>query len=160
MEIVSATAGIAGLIGLAYQTIEGIIKLKTFFGEVSRGPKTILEFLHDIECLNRTLEDVKSVLFKIPKQARIPKNDVSVATLEAYLEECSTDIQEWIKIGEKIDPASKKGAEAFFKKFRVAINKRGISNIGRRVTNHQQRIGTGLSVLGRCNCLPFLLTFH
>lgn len=147
MEVVGAAAGIAGLLTLVYQTVDGIIKLKSFFGEVSRGQKTVFEFVHDVECLNRTLEDVKSLL---SRQDIIAKGNVSVATLEAYLMECSNDIEEWIKIAAKIDPASKKGAEAFFKRFRVAVNKQGIWDLGRKVTNHQQRIGTSLSLLGRC----------
>ncbi|MCJ1429012.1 hypothetical protein MMC29_006925 [Sticta canariensis] len=149
MEIVSAAAGVAGLISLAGQTIQGIIKLKTFFVDVSRSQKTILEFLHEIECLNRTLEDVRSLLSKIQRQATISSSDGSVATLEAFLVDCSTDIKEWIIDAEKINPASRKGAEAFFKRFRVAVNKRGISDLGRRVANHQSRIGTSISVLGR-----------
>lgn len=150
MEVFGAATGIAGLISLAGQTIQGIIKLKTFFVDVSRSQKTIAEFLHDIECLNRTLEDVRSLLLKMQRQTIISNSDGSVTTLEAYLKDCSTDIKEWIKVAEKIDPASKTGAEAFFKRFRVAVNKRGISDLGRRVTNHQQRIGTSISVLGRC----------
>lgn len=149
MEVVGAAAGVAGLIGLAGQTIQGIIKLKTFFGDLSRSQTTILEFLYDIESLNHTLADVRSLLSKIQTQATISSSDGSVTTLEAYLVVCSTDIKEWIKIAEKIDPASRNRAEAIFKQFQVAVNKRGISDIGRRVTNHQQRIGTSISVLGR-----------
>lgn len=148
MDIISVAAAVAGLISLTYQMIDGIIKLKTFFGEVSRSQKTVLEFLYDIECLNRTLEDVRGLLSNI-RNHTISRSDVFVATLEIYLMECSTDIKEWIKVAEKIDPASKNGAEAFFKRFRVAVDKRGISDLGGRVTTHQLKIGTSLSVLGR-----------
>jgi len=51
MEAVGAASSIAGILSLAGQTIEGIIKLRGFVKDVKSSPKIVNTFLRDVESL-------------------------------------------------------------------------------------------------------------
>lgn len=143
MEAVGAVASVAGILGLVGQSISGIIKLKDFANDVKIASKSVNAFLRTVDSFLGTLSQIHHLLSKLPDD-----QDFDLDTLQWQLESCLSDIEEWKKLTDKLDPGTSKGAEAFFKKLRVAANKNGLSEFYNQVSRHQRGLNISLSVLG------------
>jgi hypothetical protein len=99
MEAVAAASSIAGLVSLAGQALEGILKLRGFFKDCASASKTVDRFLRDLNSLIQTLEDVKSLVPRLEKVASSTFNNKTMITsLQIQLEDCSKDVYEWVRI--------------------------------------------------------------
>jgi hypothetical protein len=71
------------------------------------------------------------------------------------------EVTDWVQVTTDSDPSSENGVWAFFKKVKVAVNKSGFEEMGRKISGHRQRLGLSLSVLGRCvtTCIACRIKF-
>ncbi|KAF4633145.1 hypothetical protein G7Y89_g4979 [Cudoniella acicularis] len=144
----NAAATVAGVIGLAGQTVDGIVKLHGFFKDVAAASRTIEKFLQDMNFLIKTIEDVRSLLGKI--STTLPTStDLKVVALEYQLQDCSKDVYRWLNIARDYHPDFSTGSKASFKKFWVAANKVAVSGISQDINHHRHGIVASLAVLGR-----------
>jgi len=146
MEALGAAASIAGVLSLAGQTVDGILKLQNFFKDVSSASRTIERFLHDISLLIKTIEDVRSLLSCASDALG---TDLKIVALEIQLQDCSKDVYEWLRLAKDHHPGLSTGTKAGFKKFWVAANKAGVSGLEQEIRRHRHSLVASLSVLGR-----------
>ena len=161
MEAVGAASSIAGILSLAGQTIEGIIKLRGFVKDVKSSPKIVNTFLRDVESFQDSLSQTQQLISQLPdpRPATFTPPDViceppnaiipnqALESLNWRLGECAKDVDEWLRVANKLNPGSATGAEAFFKKLRVAVNKDGFSEFHSQIARHQRGLGISLSVI-------------
>lgn len=144
--------GLAAIAAFAGQAIEGIIKLRAFFNDVSLAPRRTADLLGDMESLENTLLDIQQLITTLERSS-IEKLDTgaefNTSILKSHLKACAEDIALWVKVTREADPRSEKGLKAFFKKVKIAADKSGFAELGRKISTHRQRIGISLSVLGR-----------
>lgn len=152
MEVVGAAASVTGILGFAGQAIDGIIQLRAFFRDITLAPRRTEDLLKDMESLTDTLADIQrlvATLERIPEDMLKSGAALNTAILKSHLKGCADDIATWVKVTENADPRSEKGLKAFFRKVKIATNKSGFEEFGKKLSSHQQRIGISLSVLGR-----------
>ncbi|MCJ1254665.1 hypothetical protein MMC24_002480 [Lignoscripta atroalba] len=149
MEVVSATASIAGIVSLAGQSIDGIIKLRNFFLDVSSASQTIELFLQDLNSLLRVLYDVERLLCMISASDLQGGSNVNVASLRVQLQSFNTDLVKWLRTARDLRPESGKRQMIWAKKLWVGINQSSVNNIRGEIGSHKQTIELNLSVLGR-----------
>ena len=152
MEAVGAAASLTGILGFAGQAIDGIIQLRAFFKDVSLAPRRTGELLNNIESLSDTLSDIHkliTILGAKPKKELNPEAEFNTSILQFHVKACVDDVVDWVKVTKKADPRSEKGLKAFFRKVKIAVDKSGFEEMGRKISSHQQRIGISLSILGR-----------
>ncbi|KAG8525675.1 uncharacterized protein KY384_000435 [Bacidia gigantensis] len=145
MEVVAATASVAGILTVVGNGIESIIKLKEFYAALVAGSRTIEKFLKDINDLLQTLHGIRELLNKWPKE----KTDVNIAALSVQVEECSKDLFNWLDTAKAMRPASSKGGMAWFKKFWIATNKNKVNDIRTEIGRHKQTLNISLTLIGR-----------
>lgn len=145
MEAVAATAGVAGILTLVGQSIEGIINLRDFYSKLSSASRTVDRFIHDINALLHTLYGTESLLSKWPKD----QTDVSITSLHIQLEECSKDLSQWLATAQAMRPATSRGGKSWFKNFWNAVNKSAVKDIRADISRHRQAINTSLALIGR-----------
>ena len=145
MEVVAATASVAGILTVVGQGIESIIKLREFYAALSEGSRTIEKFLKDINNLLQTLHGIRDLLKKWPQE----KTDVNIAALSVQVEECSKDLFNWLDTAKAMRPASGKGGKAWFKKFWIAANKNRVKDIRTEIGRHVQTLNVSLALIGR-----------
>jgi UDP-N-acetylglucosamine enolpyruvyl transferase len=149
MEGLAAASSVAGVLSLAGQTIDGVLKLQSFFKEVSSASRTMERFLYDINLLIKTIEDVRSLLSSISETLNTAGTDLKIVALEIQLQDCSKDIYQWLRIWSDHHPGFSTGTKASFKKFWIAANKTGMLGISQDIKGHRQSLVASLSVLGR-----------
>jgi hypothetical protein len=155
MEGLAAASSISAVVSLAGQTIDGIIKLHSFFKDVKGASRTIEKFLRDINLLINTIEDVRHLLTNVSgdqqpeDEAQVEIPGFRVAALEIQMQDCSIDNYEWLKIVQEHHPEFSSGTKASFKKFWVAVNKAGMQGISQEIRDHRNNIVASLVVLGR-----------
>ena len=147
MEAVATASSLAGLISVAGQGIDGIIKLRNLYLEVASASKTIAFFLHDINSLLRVLYDVEKLLCMISASDQPDGLDLDAASLQTQLELCNQDVFKWLKKARDLRPAS--SYVGWQKKIWVGINQGPIKNIREEISRHKQTIELSLSILGR-----------
>jgi hypothetical protein len=157
MEGLATASSVAGVLSLAGQTIDGIVKLQEFFKSVKGATRTIETFMRDINMLIKTIEDVKSMLSKISEALTKERTDLRIIALKFQLQDCSKDIYDWLKLAQEHHPGFSTGTKAGFKKFWVAANKAGVLGISQEVKEHRNSIVASLSVLGRYDTKSCLL---
>ena len=148
MEAVAAVSSVAGIVSLAGQALDGILKLRGFFKEYGSASKSIDRFLRDLNSLIQTLEDVKDVVLKLENVSTFGAKSV-LSSLQIQLEDCSKDVYDWVRVGGEHRPQSVSGSKAMFKKFLVAVNKECIADIFKDIESHKHNIGLKLSLIGR-----------
>lgn len=152
MEVVGGIASVAGAVGILAivgQSIDGILKLKRFFHEIQAAPKTVSNFLGDLESLQGTLVAIRGLIEKIPEEWLVDDKEITVDVLASQAEKCRDDIKVWENDAARLNVRSGKALEAFFKKLRVAGDASTFSEFHRKVASHQQGIQISLDVLGR-----------
>ena len=148
MEAVAAASSVAGIVSLAGQALNGIVKLRRFFVDAASAVKTIDRFLRDLNGLIQTLEDVGVIVGKLENAPNFDSQSI-LSSLEIQLEDCSKDVYNWVRIASEQHPKFAVGTKATFKKFLVAINKDNITDIFKEVAAHQDNITLKLSIIGR-----------
>jgi hypothetical protein len=69
--------------------------------------------------------------------------------LKAHMSSCAGDVTLWVAMARRADPGTEKGLKAFFRKVKIAADKSGFEELGKKISNHRERVGISLSVLGR-----------
>lgn len=146
MEGLAAASSITGILSLAGQTLDGILKLHDFFSAVAGASKTLDRFLRDINLLVKTIEEVKLLLGRFEVGLG---GDLKVAALEIQLQDCEKDVHGWLAIAREHHPGFSSGTKKGFKKFWVAVNKGLVSGIESEIRGHRHSLVASLSVLGR-----------
>ena len=149
MEGLAAASSVTGVLSLAGQTIDGIVKLHCFFKDVSSASRTIGRFLQGINQLIKLIEDVKTLLLSVAESPTQLGADFEIAALDIQLEDCSRDVYRWLKLARDHHPGFSTGTKAGFKKFWVAVNKGEVRGISEDIREHRHGIVASLSVLGR-----------
>lgn len=152
MEGVAIASSFAGILSCAGQSINGIIKLKAFFSDVSSAPRRISELIRELDDLRDVMtqiEQLVEMLEQTPESKLRGTYSLNTAALRDHTKSCAKNIGDWVAFAERLDPRTEKGIRAFFKKLKVASDKRGFEEFGNKISCHQQRIGISLSVLGR-----------
>ncbi|TPX06762.1 uncharacterized protein E0L32_002258 [Thyridium curvatum] len=144
-------AGFTGILGFVGQSLNGLVKLREFFVQVKRAPKKVADLLQDIEELHATLNDVRQLagLFSDDDIPSAGAKRPDISSLLANVRSCTEDIVEWAQVAEDLDPGSLTGLRSFFRRAKVAAEKTLFEEFGKRITNHQHKIGLSLSILGR-----------
>ncbi|KAL9637259.1 MAG: hypothetical protein Q9164_002304 [Protoblastenia rupestris] len=145
MEAVAAAASIAGIVTLVFHSIDGLIKFKELFADVSAASRTITRLLKDIDSLIQTLENVRDVL----EQFEAQKKEKNFASLDLKVADCSRDVHVWIATARIIRPADEHGSKAWLKRFRLVVNSNAIETIREEIGRHRQALCLSLAVLGR-----------
>ena len=145
MEAVAAAASIAGIVTLVFHSIDGLIKFKDLFADVSSASRTITRLLKDIDSLIQTLENVRDVL----EQFEAQKKEKNFASLDLKVADCSRDVHVWIATARIIRPADEHGGKAWLKRFRLVVNSNAIETIREEIGRHRQALCLSLAVLGR-----------
>ena len=145
MEAVAAAAGIAGIVTLVFQCIDGLNRFKELFSDASSASGIISRLLDDINSLISVLENVREILEKYDAQ----KKEKNFASLDIKVSDCSKDIQIWLSTARLLRPSAEHGGKAWLMKFRLAVNKDAIQTIRDEIGRHRQIINLSLSVLGR-----------
>lgn len=145
MEIVAAASSVVGMLSLAGQSIDGALKLRELFLNISRASSTTGRFLHDINSLLQALQSAKDVLEDLP----MGFCGSQVTSLRIELQYCNNDLYRFLSIASSLRPASDVGAKAWFQRFWVAINKNLLVDVREELERHKQAINLSLVVLGR-----------
>ena len=154
MEVVGLVSSLVGIAAFTGQALEGIIKLRAFFKDLTGAEKTTSDLVDELESLITTLTDIKQLVAasKNVSDARSrPHATISLglSSLTTSLTSCVEDVTVWVEVIKNADPSSATGIRAFLKKMKVAVDKRGFQEIARKISGHRQRLGVGLSTLDR-----------
>ncbi|KAH8659379.1 hypothetical protein BGZ60DRAFT_415138 [Tricladium varicosporioides] len=147
MEVVSAVASIAGIAGFAGQAIGGLSKLSNFFEDCRNVSKTADRFLRDVSALGKALKDVETFLAQAQTLSGA-FHSTDLASLNINVEDCSKDVQRWVKEAEGL-VFSLGSSKSWFKKFLAAVRKQSIRDIFDEIGNHRSSIMLSLSATGR-----------
>ncbi|KAH8670114.1 hypothetical protein BGZ60DRAFT_514821 [Tricladium varicosporioides] len=145
MEALATAASVAGVLSLAGQTIDGIIKFTSFFSDISSASRTIERFLQSLNQLIKLIEDVKSLLSSVADDGA----DFKIAAMEIQLDDCSKEVYRWLKVAKEHHPAFSIGTKKGFKKFWVAVHKGKVRSISEDVKEYRHEISASLLVLER-----------
>ena len=145
MEAVAAVASIAGIITLVGQSIDGLIRFREFFSDISSASKTVSRLLADVNSLIQILRNVGDVLHRV--EAR--RNDQNFASLDIKLEDCTKDVKIWLETAKALRPGSETGGRALMKKFRLAVKNEAVVKIREEIGRHRQALCLSLAVFGR-----------
>ena len=149
MDVVSIASSIAGILSIAGQSIDGIVKLKQLFSNISIASKTIDTFLRDINSLLYVLNDVETLLSQLDTRTCSGAIGVSTASLQIELEDCLKDVFIWLRVADGLRPPSDLGARVWFKKVWVAINQNSVKGIREGIGRHKQALQVNLALMGR-----------
>ena len=150
MEAVAAASSVAGIVAIAGQALEGIIKLRGLFKDCASSSKAIDRFLRDLNSLIQTLEDMRWIVTAI-EGAILGCLDCKpiLSSLQIQLEDCSKDVYDWLRMASEQHPKFASGSKATFKRFLVAANKESIEGILKEIESHKGNIRLKLSIIGR-----------
>jgi len=154
MEVVGLVSSLIGIAAFSGQALDGIIKLRAFFKDLTGAEQTTSDLVDELESLVATLRGVKQLVanFEDFSDARVEQEamtSLGLSSLTLNLTYCVEDITTWVGVIKNADPSSATGIRAFLKKMKVAADKRGFQEIVRKISGHRQRLGVGLSILGR-----------
>ena len=149
MEVLAATASIAGLLSLAGQCISGAQELKTFYQDLCKASTTIRFFLKDVNNLLNTLHDVQDLLQRVKEQAELDLDTVHTASLQIQLEDCNVNVVAWLVTARSMRDCNGKSSRALFRKLWVTVNKDSVDNIRDEMRCRRVEISVALSILGR-----------
>ncbi|KAN0114490.1 hypothetical protein V8E51_004034 [Hyaloscypha variabilis] len=154
MEVVGLVSSLIGIAAFSSQALDGIIKLRAFFKDLTGAEQTTSDLVDELESLVTTLRGVKQLVanFEDFSDARVEQEamtSLGLSSLTLNLTYCVEDITTWVGVIKNVDPSSATGIRAFLKKMKVAADKRGFQEIVRKISGHRQRLGVGLSILGR-----------
>lgn len=148
MEAVGAAASVAGLLSLAGQAITGIIKLRAFVKDIAAAPKIVNAFMKEVDSFEGSLAQVRQLLEQLQSKQHNAAKHLDLDVLQNQLTSCAEDIEQWLVTARLVDPGTEKGAKAFIRKLRVAVDKDGFSEFHDQIARLQRWLGISLSVLG------------
>jgi hypothetical protein len=152
MEVIGGIASVAGAVGILAivgQSIDGILKLKKLFDGIHAAPKTVSNFMRELDSLQGILVAIKELIERIPKEWLMGDEAISVDVLASQVEKCRDDIKVWENDAAKLNVKSSRALDAFFQKLRVVGDASAFSEFHRKVASHQQGIQLSLDILGR-----------
>lgn len=95
--------------------------------------------------------DVKAVAQHLENQSRANLADtvrINIANLKDFAKQCSNDITDWVRVTAGLDPKSKSGFKAFFRKVKLALSGPDtLRNFEADVAKHRQSISNALATL-------------
>lgn len=148
MEIISASASVAGLLTLAGQCVSGTVKLIQLYEATKQARQRSADFLADINSLLRTLHDVQILLQKIRSEASHDFHDLHMATLKMQLEDCDNDLRAWVAAAQAHEPGGR-STKRLVKSIWSTVNERKSENIGLKIQKRKADISLALTALGR-----------
>ncbi|CZS97519.1 uncharacterized protein RCO7_00202 [Rhynchosporium graminicola] len=152
MEVIGGVASFVGILGFTGQAVSGLLKLKALLSDAAAAKETINHVIEIIDLLNSTLKEVERVvriIETLPQHQIDSQAILQTGALKYQTKACARDVVEWISAAKKLDPRSRKGIKAFLRMIKVAAGKESLQALGEGISSHQQRIGIGLSLLGR-----------
>jgi hypothetical protein len=156
MEVAAGVASVVGILAFTGQAAGGLVKLRRLIHDAAAAKETVNHVLETIGLLESTLKEVERVvgiIETVPHHQINGRAILETGALKYQTKACAKDVTEWILAAQKLDPRSRKGIKAFLRKIKVATGKEDIQSLGDAISSHQQRIGIGLSLLGRYVCL-------
>ena len=141
-EALGIASGIAGLLSLVGQAIEGIIKLRAFAKGFEESAATVNEFVDDLNSFGDSLQQVRDLLKKVSDSARI-----DVKTLRWQLQSCQSSVLSWNQLTRRRQHGLKDEAKAFFTQLGNAANIEGFVEFQSRISTHQLGLQMSLSML-------------
>jgi hypothetical protein len=97
---------VVGVLILAGQAIDGIVKLHSFLQYVSSASRTIDRFLQSINQLIKLTEEVKTLLRSATDNSASLGTYLKSTVLEIQLEDCSKDVYHWLQLTRDYYPGS------------------------------------------------------
>jgi len=152
MEGVAVASSFAGILAFVGQSLNGILKLRAFFKDISSAPRRINDLLKEMDDLRDVMTQIQqfvNLLERTPEEKLKGTHAIHTIVLKAHVQSCADDIEAWVSFTEKLDPRTEKGVRAFFRNVKVVADKTGFEEFGKKISGHEQRIGITLSVLGR-----------
>ena len=152
MEVVAGVSSVVAIVGLVERSISGIAKIQRLVRGMSSNPRTLADFLEELQSLEHDLIAIHGVLGKAPEDLSVD-TIVHVDALKSLAGKCLGDINRWAKEAAKMSPTSSGSVNAFFKKIRIASDPGAISDFHRKVESYRQRLQLSLDLFGRSACL-------
>ena len=149
MDVLSAASSIAGILSIAGQSIDGVIKLKQLFSDIAAASKTIESFLRDLNSLLQVLNDVEALLSQLDARRCNGEIEISTASLQIELEDCFKDVVTWLRVAGDLRPPSDLGARVWLKKVWIAFNQNSVKGIRDDIGRHKQALQINLALMGR-----------
>ena len=149
MEALGVASGVAGLVSLAGQVIAVVIAFSGFFKDFKHASRTVGRFYEDLNNLIRTLEDVKEICNRVSYSDVSNDDYFSVQSLKILLEACHGDICKWLQIAQAHYVGTSGSPKSLLKRFAIAAEKRGITNVQERIRGLSKCIAHSLTVIGR-----------
>ena len=170
MDAVAAAASIAGILSLTLQGIQAINTLRSFYNHCT--DEAAQDFIHELGVSGRILTDVKHLCEKIKQTDGRFRNEIRLASLQVQIEDCTADLQLWLRTARKIDQRTNRLNEnKFFKKVEstsifprrqivtlinavyktsmMVVTKQVRCAVQERFQQHQKNVQIALSMLGR-----------
>jgi Fungal N-terminal domain of STAND proteins len=148
MEVVAAVSSIAGIASLVGQSLSGLSSLFNFFKDCRDASKTADHFLRSLTSLESTIKDVES-LVTLVKNIPDTSAECTLASLAIHVEDCTKDIDRFLKEAQSCHPGNGPGTKSMFKNFLVAVRKQSIKDILQDMAAHKESISLSLSTTGR-----------
>lgn len=145
MEVLAATASVAGILTLVGQTLQGIVTLRNFFQDCSSASKTIARFWRELNLLERTVREVELIAAKLENSYTTGL----LVSLAIQLEDCSRDVGYWLQAAQKSHPRNVSGSKATFKIVLFALKKENLKDYYLEIAKHKSNINISLSAIGR-----------
>jgi predicted glycosyltransferase involved in capsule biosynthesis len=82
MEALGAAASIAGILSLAGQSINGIVKLRVFIKDTKSASKTVDSFLSDVDAFEGSLTQIQELLLRLSSNKSTPVVGIGLETLK------------------------------------------------------------------------------
>jgi hypothetical protein len=152
MEVVGGIASVVGIIGFTGQAVSGLLKLRTIINDAAAAQGTINNVLENIDLLTSTLKEVEHIIRVIETDPGLQLDGSAILQLGALKYQiiaCAKDVNKWVLAAKKLDPQSRRGIKAFLRKIKVATGKEDLQSLAQAISNHQQRVGIAISLLGR-----------
>lgn len=106
IEALATASSVVGVLSLAGQAIDGIVKLYPFFKYVSSASRTIIRFLQSINQLIKLMEEVIILLQSVVNNLASLVTDFKIGALEIRLDDCSKDVYRWLQLARDYYPGS------------------------------------------------------
>lgn len=149
MEALAVASGVAGILSLTGQILTAVFTLRGFFQDVASADHA-MSFLRDTNTLIQVLQEVQDVCNRVSKTLTNQNTEISVDSLKNLLEDCSSDIHEWVAIARRYYISDTSGVKTAFRKFLAAANKPYMAGCQIRMQVHCRHIACSLQIIGRC----------
>lgn len=101
MEAVAAAASVAGILSLTIHGIQTINSLCSLYNHCT--DEVTQTFIHELTVSARILTDVKNLCDKVEHTDSRSRNEIRLATLRIQVEDCTADLELWLRTARRID---------------------------------------------------------